>query len=49
MILTKHAKGSVQEGEAGKKAKAAQDAGGKSLSEKSQVTRTSITPEKREK
>jgi hypothetical protein len=39
---TKHAKGSVGEGEAGKKAKATQHAGGgQSVSEKSQATRTS--------
>ena len=38
---TKRAKGSVREGEAGKKAKATQHAGGKSVSEKSQTTRTS--------
>ncbi len=37
----KRAKGSVEEGEAGKKAKATQHAGGQSVSEKSQVTRTS--------
>ncbi len=34
-------KGSVGEGEAGKKAKATQHAGGQSVSEKSQTTRTS--------
>jgi hypothetical protein len=33
---TKRAKGSVREGEAGKKAKATQHAGGQSVSEKSQ-------------
>ena len=38
---TKHAKGSVGEDEAGKKTKATQHAGGQSVSEKSQVTRTS--------
>ena len=37
----KWAKGSVGEGEAGKKAKVTQDAGGQSVSEKSQTTRTS--------
>ena len=37
----KRAKGSVGEGEAGKKAKATQHAGGQSVSEKSQTTRTS--------
>jgi hypothetical protein len=38
---TKRAKESVREGEGGKKAKSTQDAGGQSVSEKSQVTRTS--------
>ena len=38
---TKRAKGSVGEGEAGKKAKATHHAGGQSVSEKSQATRTS--------
>jgi len=38
---TKRAKGSLREGEAGKKAKATKHAGGKSVSEKSQATRTS--------
>ena len=38
---TKRTKGSVGEGEAGKKAKATQHAGGQSVSEKSQVRRTS--------
>jgi hypothetical protein len=38
---TKRAKGSVREGEAGKKAKATQHAGGKSVREKSQATHTS--------
>ena len=37
---TKRVKGSVGEGEAGKKAKATQHAGGQSVSEKSQATRT---------
>jgi hypothetical protein len=41
---TKGAKGSVWEGEAGKKAKTIQHAGGKSVSEKSQGTRTSNNP-----
>jgi hypothetical protein len=36
------AKGSVGEGETGKKAKVTQHAGGQSVSEKSQVTRTSM-------
>ncbi len=36
----KRAKGSVGEGEAGKKAKATQHAGGQSVSEQSQATRT---------
>ena len=36
-------KGSVGEGEGGKKAKVTQHAGGKSVSEKSQVTRTGMT------
>ncbi len=40
-MLAKRAKGSVGEGEAGKKAKATQHAGGQSVSEKSQATRTS--------
>ncbi len=38
---TKRAKGTVGEGEAGKKAKVTQHAGGQSVSEKSQDTRTS--------
>ena len=38
---TKRAKGSVGEGETGKKAKTTQHTGGQSVSEKSQVTRTS--------
>ena len=38
---TKRAKGSLREGEAGKKAKATQHAGGTSVSEKSEDTRTS--------
>jgi hypothetical protein len=37
----KGGRGSVGEGETGKKAKTTPDAGGKSVSEKSQVTRTS--------
>ena len=40
-MSAKRAKGSVGEGEAGKKAKVTQDAGGQSVSEKSQVTWTS--------
>ncbi len=38
---TKRAKGSVGEGESGKKTKTTTDAGGQSVSEKSQTTRTS--------
>ena len=38
---TKRAKGTVGEGAAGKKTKTTQDAGGQSVSEKSQTTRTS--------
>jgi hypothetical protein len=38
---TKRAKGTVGEGAGGKKAKATQHAGAQSVSEKSQVTRTS--------
>ncbi len=38
---TKRATGTVGEGASGKKAKATQDAGGQSVSEKSQVTRAS--------
>ena len=38
---TKRAKGTVGEGEAGKKAKVTQHVGGQSVSEKSQDTRTS--------
>ena len=38
---TKREKGSVKEGEAGKKAKSTQHVGGKSVSEKSQDTHTS--------
>ena len=41
VMPAKRAKGSVGEGKAGKKAKATQHAGGQSVSEKSQVTRTS--------
>ena len=41
---TKRAKGSVRADEAGKKAKATQLAGGKSVSEKPQATRTSKNP-----
>ena len=41
MIPAKRAKGSVGEGETGKKAKATQHPGGQSVSEKSQATRTS--------
>jgi hypothetical protein len=41
VILSKRAKGIVGEGEAGKKAKATQHVGGQSVSQKSQVTRTS--------
>jgi hypothetical protein len=41
LMPEKRAKGSVAEGEAGKKAKATQHAGGQSVSEKSQATRTS--------
>ena len=41
---TKRAKGNVREGEAGKKAKSTQHAGGKSVSEKSQTTCTSNNP-----
>jgi hypothetical protein len=37
---TKRATGTVGEGAAGKKAKVTQDAGGQSVSEKSQTTRT---------
>ena len=39
---TKRAKESVGEGEGGKKAKSTQHAGGQSVSEKSQTTRTSM-------
>ena len=41
MIPVKRTKGSVGEGEAGKKTKATQHAGGEYVSEKSQATRTS--------
>ena len=41
---TKRGKGSVRKGETGKKAKTALDAGGKSVSEKSQPTHTSKNP-----
>jgi hypothetical protein len=40
----KGAKGSVGEGETGKRAKTTPDAGGKSVSEKSQATCTSKNP-----
>ena len=40
---TKRATGTVGVGAAGKKAKATQDAGGQSVSEKSQVTRQSVS------
>ena len=42
---TKRATGTVGEGAAGKKAKATQHAGGQSVSEKSQFTRTSKNSE----
>ena len=41
-MSAKRAKGSVGEGEAGKKDKVTQHVGGQSVSEKSQVTRTSL-------
>ena len=41
MIINKRVKGSVGEGESGKKTKTTTDAGGQSVSEKSQTTRTS--------
>ena len=41
MIPTKRSKGSVGEGESGKKTKTTQHAGGQSVTEKSQATRTS--------
>ncbi len=44
LMLSKRGKGSVGEGEAGKKAETTPDAGGKSVSEKSQVTHTSKNP-----
>jgi hypothetical protein len=43
-MSSKRSKGSVGGGEAGKKAKTTPDAGGKSVSEKSQATRTSKNP-----
>ncbi len=43
-MSSKRAKGSVGGGEAGKKAKTTPDAGEKSVSEKSQVTRTCRNP-----
>jgi hypothetical protein len=43
-MSTKRGKGSVGENETGKKAKTTPDAGGKSMSEKSQATRTSKKP-----
>ena len=43
-MLSKCGKGSVGEGKAGKQAKRTPDAGGKSVSEKSQTTRTSKNP-----
>ena len=43
-ILSKRGKGSVGGRETGKKAKTTPDAGGKSVSEKSQDTRTSSNP-----
>ncbi len=43
-MLSKRGKGSVGEGEAGEKAKTTPDAGGKSVSEKSQVTCTCRKP-----
>ena len=42
MIPVNRAKGSVGEGEAGKKVKVTQDAGGQSVSEKSQATLTNL-------
>ena len=44
MMLSKSGKGSVGGGEAGEKAKTTPDAGGKSVSEKSQTTRTCRNP-----
>jgi hypothetical protein len=41
VIPAKRTEGSVGEGETGKKAKATQDWGGQSVSQKSQATRTS--------
>ena len=43
-MLSKCGKERVREGEAGKKAKTTPDAGGKSVSEKSQATRNSKNP-----
>jgi hypothetical protein len=43
-MLTNRGKGSVGDGETGKKAKTTPDTGGKSVSEKSQVRRTSKNP-----
>jgi hypothetical protein len=43
-MSSKHEKGSVGGGEAGKKTKTTPDVGGKSVSEKSQVTRTCRNP-----
>jgi hypothetical protein len=44
MMLNKSEKGSVGGGESGEKSKKTLDAGGKSVSEKSQVTRTCRNP-----
>jgi hypothetical protein len=44
MMLSKSGKGSVGGGQEGEKAKTTPDAGGKSVSEKSQVTRTCKNP-----
>ncbi len=44
LMLSKCGKERVREGEAGKKAKTTPDAGGKSVSEKSQATHTSKNP-----
>ena len=48
-MLSKCGKGSVGGGEVGKRAKMTPDAGGKSVSEKSQVARTCRNPSRNQK
>ena len=49
VMLSKRGKGSVGGGEAGERAKTTPDAGGKSVSEKSQAARTCRNPSRNQK